>query len=130
MALKPGQALWLTLLPLLLGALTTIAVAWVLAVRVSLWAGPEWIAEDQSFRSGTWSLERFEPPPVLSGSIPAPYRYAPVVRLVYQWRSGNNLTQGDHVSFDTLAYLDLSAVRSNQRAWETHLASTSPRPAT
>jgi hypothetical protein len=108
----------------LLGALTTVSVAWWLAWRVNIGNPNEWTDEDQSPGTGTWSVRRWEPPPIISGNLPAPDPYPPVVRLFLGLVARNDHTQGDHVAFDTLTFVARARVRAAKSEWERALGAS------
>lgn len=110
---------------LVLGAMTTVALAWAIAASATFDA-IEWSAEDGTFPSGIWYLHRWEAeatvpgawPPFATGVLPAPARPSRSVRLVLMWSEGNDKRRADRVEFDTLAYELRPRVRAAQLRWE------------
>ncbi len=114
---RSTTGVWLlrALAALALGIATTIAVAWYLAARISICGGDQLMEQDQSFAGGTWSVNRFTPPPFTRGVIPAPDADPPALRLVILWQPHNDRSRGEHIAFDVLTLEARSMVRERQR---------------
>jgi hypothetical protein len=107
-----GRILRAALTALALAAITTVAVAWALAARTRFNA-IEWTADDGTFPSGMWYVQRWEAnatvpqdwPPFPTGVLPAPARPSAAVRLAITWSKKMDLGgRADRVKFDTLTF--------------------------